>query len=179
MHKQEENNDENCPDQTENVDVILLEISPSNESELSGGLSKLAIDHVFVMQKIGNWLTRLEEFEQSTLIVDMFGLSLTEQDEQLTDICEQTDIRSIYIRGIPPHIDDQRENFFSKYPMIRAMFENEKSLLAQWAMDTASEYKRIGDRYIDKDDKDLARQYFTKGVSLYKRLSTYLHEKKN
>lgn len=178
MNKHEENTYGNRFDQTDNTNVILREKSPSNGSELSEGLLKLAIDHVLVTRKIENCSKQMEEFVQSTLIMDMLGSTLEELDKCLTDICQQADIRSVYIRGIPPDTDTVRHDFFFKYPMIKAMFENEKSLLTQWALDTANEYKRIGDRYIARGDKDLAHQYFTKGVTLYKRLAAYL-EKKN
>ena len=38
-------------------------------------------------------------------------------------------VHSVYIRGTPPQDDDDREKFFSKYPIIKAMFENEQSLI--------------------------------------------------
>ena len=179
MTEEGENSDDDLLNQIKTTNVILLEMLTSNGSDLSTGLQKLIEGRYYSIDRSSNWLSELKQSEQqSALIVDMFGSSLKEQDKQLTDICEQTEIRSIYIRGIPPDTDTDRQDFFFKYPMIKAMFANEKSLLAQWALDTANEYKRIGDRYIAQGDKDLAQQYFTKGVTLYKRLSTYLQEKK-
>lgn len=131
------------------------------------------------MDKTNTWLSDLQKPEhQSTLIINMSGLTLTEQEQHLTDIFEQTNIRSIYVRGSPPEGNDARHQFFFKYPIIKSMCESEQSLLVQWALDTANQYKRIGDGYIKKGDKGSAEQYFTKGVLLYKRLSTYLYEKK-
>ena len=146
---------------------------------MSAGLQKLIESDYFSIGDGSDWLAELKQSpQQSSLIVNMSGLSMTEQEQHLTDIFEQTNIRSIYIRGTPPESDSDRQHFFFKYPIIKAMFENEQSLLVQWALDTANEYKRIGDGYIKKGDKDSAQKYFMKGVVLYKRVSTYLYEKK-
>ncbi len=46
-------------------------------------------------------------------------------------------------------------------------------------MDTANEYKKIGDMYIAKGETDKAQVCFAQGIALYKRLSSFLHEKRS
>ena len=109
----------------------------------------------------------------------MFDMSFEDQDHLLNQLSPLKHIRSVYIRGTPPENDGDRQDFFSKYPTIRAMFENEQSLAVQWTMDTANEYKKTVDMCIRRGEKDKAQQCFAQGVALYKHLSTFLHEKRH
>ncbi|CAF4863522.1 unnamed protein product, partial [Rotaria socialis] len=40
------------------------------------------------------------------------------------------------------------------------MFENEQRLMVQWAIDTANEYKTMGDVYLENGDKENGRKCF-------------------
>jgi len=162
-------------DPTKNNNIILFQISPSNESQLFASLNKLNDGHLSVLNKTNAWLTQLK---QTKLVIDMSNISLKDQDDLLDNLAKLQHIRSVYIRATPPDCDEDRTYFFSKYPMIKVMSENEQNLVVQWAMDTANEYKKIGDMYIEKGNKDKAQAYFSQGVALYKRLSTFLNEKR-
>jgi hypothetical protein len=108
----------------------------------------------------------------------MFNKSWKDLDQLLNEISQLRHIHSVYIGGTPPEDDNDRQYFFSKYPIIKAISENEQSLIVQWAMDTANEYKKIGDMYIKKGEKEKAHFHFSQGVTLYKRLSEFLKERK-
>ncbi len=131
------------------------------------------------MNKTNAWLTQLKQTKQTTLFIDMSNISLKDQDDLLDDLAKLQHIHSVYIRGTPPECDEDRTYFFSKYPIIKAMSENEQNLVVQWAMDTANDYKKIGDMYIKKGDREKAQACFTQSVALYKRLSTFLNEKRH
>ena len=45
-------------------------------------------------------------------------------------------------------------------------------------MDTANEYRNIGDTLVESGDKDKAKLCFLKGIGLYENLSGFLQEKK-
>jgi hypothetical protein len=167
------------PDPTQHDNLILLQISTPNESQLPARFNQLNDGHLSVLNKSSAWLTQLKQTKPTTLIIDMFNMSLKEQDDLLNELSQLKHIHSLYIRGTPPEHDDDREYFFSKYPMIKAMFANEQSLVVQWAMDTANEYRKIGDMYIAKGEKDKAQVVFAQGIALYKRLSSFLHEKRS
>ncbi len=166
-------------DPTKNDNLILLQISSPKESQLSESLHKLTGGRLSVLNETSALLTQLKQCQQSTIVIDMFNKSLEDQDKLLNEISQLKHIHSVYIRGTPPEDDDARQNFFSKYPFIRAMFENEQSLIAQWAMDTANEYKKIGDMYIRKGEKEKAQLRFSQGVALYKSLSEFLNGKRH
>ncbi len=103
------------------------------------------------MNKTSACLTHLKQTKQTTLVIDMFNMSLKDQDHVLNELSQLEHIHSIYIQGTSPEHDDDRQYFFSK----------------------------IGDMYIEKGNKDKAQAYFSQGVALYKRLSTFLNEKRH
>ena len=124
-------------------------------------------------------LTQIKQQLPTTIVIDVLNRPWKDLDQLLDEISKAKHVHSVYIRGTPPQNEEDREKFFSKHPIIKAMFENEQSLIVQWAMNTANEYKKIGDMHIKEGDKEKARLRFSEGVALYKRLSSFLNERKH
>ena len=114
----------------------------------------------------------------STFIIDTEGMPSKQLETLLDYIAGHKHLRLVYIRGEQPKSADERRTFFSRYRMIRGMDVNEERLIVQWAMDTANEYRKIGDALVKSGDKDKAQPCFVKGVALYENLSGFLKEKK-
>jgi ElaB/YqjD/DUF883 family membrane-anchored ribosome-binding protein len=166
-------------DPIENINLILLQLSTPIQSQLSHFLNKFNDVNLSLLNKTNDWLTQLKQTKQFTLFIDTSNISFKDQDDLLNDISKLEHVHSVYIQGIPPNLDVDRKSFFSKYPIIKAMAENEQPLIVQWVTDTANEYRKTGDIYIEKGDKDKAQACFIKGVALYNRLSSFLNEQKH
>jgi hypothetical protein len=158
---------------TKNDNLILLQIS-----QLSESLQQLTNNHLSILNESNALLEQIKQHIPTTIVIDMLNKSWKDLDQLLDEISKTKHVHSVYIRGTPPKDDDDREKFFSKYPIIKAMFENEQSLIVHWAMDTANEYKKIGDMHIKEGEKEKARLRFSEGVAMYKRLSAFLNERK-
>jgi DNA phosphorothioation-dependent restriction protein DptG len=116
--------------------------------------------------------------EQVTIFIDISNISSNDRNHLLDDIFQLDNVHFIYIRGTPPEDDAEREQFFKRYTRIKCILDNEQRLVVQWAIDTVNEYKTAGDMYVEQGDKDKARNCFEQGITLYKRLSEFLNEKR-
>jgi hypothetical protein len=166
-------------DPTKDNHLVVLQLSSTVQSQLAAILNQLTDHHFELFNEKEDCLNQLKHSEQATIFIDISDISTDEQNRLLDNISELDNVYFIYIRGmISNDDDDERNNFFRRYPKIKAMFENEQRLMVQWAMDTANEYKNAGDIYVERGDKDRGRQCFEQGISLYKRLSIFLDEKR-
>jgi hypothetical protein len=159
--------------------LILLQLSPTLQSELLTILNQLTDHSLEIFNKKDDCLNELQCSEQTTIFIDLFDTSLNEQMCFLDDISQLDNVYFIYIRSIPSNDDDERAYFFRRYSKIKAVFENEQRLMVQWAIDTANECKKIGDIYVKNGEKDKGRKCFEEGITLYKRLSVFLNKKRD
>ncbi|CAF0856520.1 unnamed protein product [Rotaria sordida] len=165
-------------DPTKNNHLLFLQLSSTIQSQIPQILNQLTDHHLQIFNQKEDFLNQLQCCEQTISFIDISNISLDEQNYLLDTISELNNVYYIYLRGIPSEDDDECSNFFRRYPKIKAMFENEQRLMVQWAIDTANEYKKTGDMYIEKGDKDNGRKCFEQGITLYKRLSAFLNEKR-
>ncbi|CAF2601483.1 unnamed protein product [Rotaria sp. Silwood2] len=165
-------------DPTKNSHLLFLQLSSIIESQIPQILNQLTDHRLQIFDQKEAFLNQLQHCEQIISFIDISNILSDEQNCLLDKILELDNVYYIYIRGIPSEDDDERSNFFRRYPKIKGMFENEQRLMVQWAIDTANEYKKTGDMYIEKGDKDNGRKCFEQGITLYKRLSVFLNEKR-
>ena len=158
--------------------LTLFQKSIPTDSQLLVDLNELYTGHLSLLDETRDWLTELQQTKPNTLIIDMVNIPFKAQDDLLNDLSKLKHIHSLYIRGSLPKNEDDRTYLFTKYPFIKALLENEQSLIAQWAMDTVNEYKQLGDLYVKQGNKDKAQECFDEGVALNKRLSAFLDKKK-
>ncbi|CAF2240458.1 unnamed protein product [Rotaria magnacalcarata] len=147
-------------DPTKTHDLLYLKLTPEIHSELPQILNRLTDHHLHIFHQKDDFLNQLKCCEQAVIFIDVSDVSLNEQNYLLDSISEVDDVYYLYIRGCPSDDDDERCYFFRRYPKIKAMFENEQRLMVQWAVDTANEYKTMGDAYIEKGDKENGRKCF-------------------
>jgi hypothetical protein len=165
-------------DRTENNHLVLLQLSSNNQSQLLPILNQLTDHSLKIFDKEEECLNGLQCDGSATIFIDLFDRSLNGQHCFLDTISELGNVRDIYIRGNPSEDDNERADFFRRYSKIKAIFENEERLMVQWAIDAANEFKKIGDMYVKNGDKERGRQCFEQGITLYKRLSIFLNEKR-
>jgi len=166
-------------DPTKDNHLLVLQLSSTVQSQLAAILNQLTDHHFELFNEKEDCLNQLKRSEQATIFIDISDISSDEQNRLLDNISELDNVYFIYIRGMMlQDDDDERSNFFRRYPKIKAMFENEQRLMVQWTIDTANEYKNAGDIYVERGDKDRGRQCFEQGISLYKGLSIFLNEKR-
>jgi len=160
--------------------LALVQLSTSEiDSQLCATLKKLHTGELTLMDDSSDWLTQLVRNEPDTLVIDMHKKSIEEQDNLLNQLSTNLKhTRSIYIQGNLPENDNDCVTLFTKYPFIKAIFDNEQRLIIQWAMDTVNEHRKFGDKFIQNGNKDKARASFVEGIELYKRLSNFLNENK-
>ena len=113
-------------------------------------------------------LYELECYEQTTIFIDISGVISQEESRLLDNISNLENVYCIYIRGMPPENAEERDQFFRRYSRIKGIFDNEQRLMVQWVTDTANEYKKTGDSYVERGDKDKGRICFEQGIALYK-----------
>jgi hypothetical protein len=162
----------------ENNHLVVFQSSSDNQSPLLTILNQLTDHKMEIFNTEEECLNSLQCGEQATIFIDFFNRPLNEQDCFLDKISEMHNVYYMYIRGNPSEDDNERAEFFRRYSKIKAIFESEERLMVQWALDTANELRSTGDRYVEIGDKNKGRQYFEQGIVLYKRLSTYLNEKR-
>ena len=160
-------------DSLEHKHLILLQMASMPSSRLYKGICQLS----------GTSSTTSTSFEAyageptpTTFIIDTEGM-LPKQLETLLDyITGHKHLRLVYIRGEQPNGVDERQIFFTRYQVIQGMNDNEDWIVMQWAMDTANEYRQMGDALVKSGDKEKARLCFAKGVALYENLSGFLEK---
>lgn len=159
--------------------LVLVQLStPRIDSQLCANLKKLHTGELILMDGTSDWLTQILRNEPETLVIDMNSKLIQEQDELLNQLSNLKQTRSIYIQGNLPENDNDCVPLFTKYPFIKAIFDNEQRLIVQWAMDTVNEHRKLGDTLIQNGNDDKARASFVEGIELYKRLSSFLNENK-
>ncbi|CAF5009379.1 unnamed protein product [Rotaria socialis] len=165
-------------DPTKKHDLLFLKLTSEIHSELPQILSQLTDHHLHIFHQRDDFLNQLKFCEQAIIFIDVSDIPLDERNYLLDSISEVDDVYYLYIRGCPSDDDDERCYFFRRYPKIKAMFENEQRLMVQWAIDTANEYKTMGDVYLENGDKENGRKCFEQGIALYKSLSVFFNEKR-
>ncbi|CAF1202889.1 unnamed protein product [Rotaria sp. Silwood1] len=165
-------------DPTKNTNLLFLQLSDTVESQIPQILNQFSDHCLQTFNHKEDFLKQIQCYEQAISFIDVSNISSDERNCLLDTISQLDHVYYIYIRGIPSEDDVERSDFFRRYPKIKAMFENEQRLMVQWAIDTANEYKKTGDMYIEKGDKDNGRKCFEQGITLYKRLSVFLNEKR-
>ncbi|CAF0826270.1 unnamed protein product [Adineta steineri] len=163
-------------DPNEKNDLLVLQLPSTIQSQIPDILNKQTNHSVQIFNDKTNFLHTLKHSKQTTVFIDIIEMVSDERNHLLDNISEFDNVYSIYIRGIPLVDDNDRSHFFQRYTKIKAMFENEHRLIVQWFIDTANEYKKIGDIYTDRGDKDRGRFCFEEGIKLYKKLSVFLNE---
>ncbi|CAF0966848.1 unnamed protein product [Adineta steineri] len=163
-------------DPNEKNDLLVLQLPSTIQSQIPDILNKQTNHSVQIFNDKVEFLHILKHSKQITVFIDIIDMVSDERNHLLDTISESDDVHSIYIHGIPLVDDNDRSHFFQRYTKIKAMFENEHRLIVQWFIDTANEYKKIGDIYIDRGDKDRGRFCFEEGIKLYKQLSVFLNE---
>jgi hypothetical protein len=166
-------------DPIQNNDLILLQLFSTLRSKLITILNELTDHKLQIFNQKDDCLNELQCSEQTTIFIDLFDTPLNEQMSLLDNISQLDHVYFIYIRGIPSDDENERADFFRRYSKIKAIFENEQRLMVQWAIDTANEYKKTGDIYVQNGEKDKGRKCFEHGITLYKHLSVFLNKKRD
>jgi hypothetical protein len=167
-------------DPTKNINLVILQLlPPTNQSQLPTILNQLADRQLQVFNQKEDCLNQLNCSEQATVFIDISDVLSEEENCLLDNISELDNVYYIYIRGILPDDAEERDRFFRRYSKIKATFDNDQQLMVQWAIDTANEYKKTGDDYVKRGDKDRGRSCFEQGIALYKHLSEFLNRKRN
>ena len=169
-------------DPTKTYHLVVLQLSPTVQSPIPSILNKLTDHPLQIFTGKTDCLSELKCSEQATVFIDTTDIAPNERNDLLDNISELDTVHFIYIQSGPSEKDndddDERNQFFRRYPKIKAMFDNEQRLMVQWAIDTANECRKAGDVYIELEDKDRGRQCFEEGIKLYKHLSVFLNDKR-
>jgi hypothetical protein len=170
-------------DPTKTTHLVLLQplftTTTTTQSQLSEILRELAGRDLQIFNRKEDCLSELECYEQATIFIDISGVISQEESHLLDNISNLENVYCIYIRGMPPENTEECNQFFRRYSRIKGIFDNEQRLVVQWITDTANEYKKTGDSYVERGDKDKGRICFEQGIALYKRLSEFLNKKRN
>ena len=101
------------------------------------------------------------------LVVQISTLSVDKRDELLKRFSSIDHIDSIYLLGKSIENKEERLKFFREYPKVCIFCENEEKLVLRWSLDTIEEYRTLGDQYIEQKNKDLARDFYQRGIVLF------------
>ena len=157
-------------DSSEQMRLIFLQMAPIPSSTLYKNIGLLSGSSSTTRCNIEAYA---DEPTPSTLIIDTEGMPSKQLETLLDYIAGHKHLRLVYVRGEQPKGVEERRTFFTRYRMIRGMDNNEEQLIVQWAMDTANEYRQMGDALVELGDKDKARPCFVKSVTLHKQLSEF------
>lgn len=161
-------------DPTKTHHVLLLQSCSTIQSNLVQILKDFTDDQLRVLSEEEDLFDQIKSAEQTTLFIDNYLITSDEGNCLLDNISQLDNVQFMYIRGIPPKDDDERDIFFNRHTKVKAVFESEQRLTTQWILDTVNEYRKTGDFYCDAGDKEKGRECFEKGIALYKSLSTVL-----
>jgi len=149
---------------------VLLVLSSLKESRLHSIFNDLTDGHLMTSISIHEYDTKLHLNKKiKNLVVEIS--CITENRDYLLNAFSSTDhIESIYLLGKPPETNEERSEFFTRFPKVCIFCEDEGQLALRWAMDTAEECRALGDHYIKEGKKDIAREHFQRGMQLFDRL---------
>ena len=117
-------------------------------------------------------LTTLKSNQHITSICfELADISTEERDRLLTDFSAVNHIESIYLVGKPPETSERRNAFFTRFHKVCIFCEDEEEVAVRWALDTATERRRLGSQYAKEGMIDLARETFQQGKQIYARLA--------
>ncbi len=104
------------------------------------------------------------------IVVELIPNSANERDDLLKVLSSIDHIESIYLLGEPPETNEERFEFFAKFPKICVFCKDTGQLAMRWTIDTVEECRTLGDQYIKEGKKEIARLYFERGMQLFKQL---------